>query len=83
MSSRIPLPEDLAASDLMGRYWTNFAKTGDPNGEGLPRWPAFDEDEQQVMVFDDDTGARRVPNLEQLEAMDAYITWRRAEVGQP
>jgi len=82
VSSRIPLPEDLAVSDLMGRYWTNFAKTGDPNGAGLPSWPAFDEDEQQVMVFDDDTGARRVPNREQLEAMDAYIAWRREQVAQ-
>jgi len=76
-------PEDLAASDLMRRYWTNFAKSGDPNGEGLPSWPAFDEGDQQVMVFDDDTGTHRVPNLEQLQAIDAYITSRRAQVGQP
>jgi para-nitrobenzyl esterase len=34
----------------MGRYWTNFAKTGDPNGPGLVPWPADKSD--QTLVFD-------------------------------
>ncbi len=33
-------------------YWINFAKTGDPNGPGLPPWPKFDLDSQQVQVLD-------------------------------
>ena len=33
----------------MGSYWSTFAKTGDPNGEGLPRWPAYSQDGYQVM----------------------------------
>ena len=28
-------------SGMMGTYWTNFAKYGHPNGEGVPEWPAF------------------------------------------
>lgn len=72
-----PRPEDTAVSELMSRYWTNFAKTGDPNGPGLPAWPVFDNSKQQVMVFDDGANAARIPNLKKLQAMDAYFAWLR------
>lgn len=34
---------DRRVSEEMLGYWTNFAKTGDPNGPGLPQWPRFTE----------------------------------------
>jgi para-nitrobenzyl esterase len=41
-SKKLPWrPEDYALSEQMGSYWTNFAKTGNPNGVGLPQWHQY------------------------------------------
>jgi len=45
-------PEDEKLSDLMSSYWTNFARKGDPNGKGLPRWPAYTQGKYEVMHLD-------------------------------
>ena len=74
-----PEPENTAISDLMSAYWTNFAKKGNPNGPGLPEWPAFTESAQQVMYFDGHSGSQPVPNITQIKAMDAYFAWRREQ----
>ena len=44
---------DARISDVMQQYWTNFAKTGDPNGKGLPLWPKFDLSSRAYVQFAD------------------------------
>ncbi len=75
-----PRPEDVAMSDLISSYWVNFAKTGDPNGAGLPVWPAFTSADQRAMHFDTKSSARAVPNMTPMTALDAYYAWRRDEI---
>ncbi len=42
---------DHRLSDVIQRYWTNFAKTGNPNGPGLPNWPGYNAKARQFLQF--------------------------------
>ena len=60
-------PADFELAKLMSSYWVNFAKTGDPNGKGLPVWPAFNKDKGEAMTFDAASVATKHPFLAGLE----------------
>jgi len=75
-------PGDFAISETVATYWTNFAKRGDPNGPGVPAWPAFTDRDRHVMWFHDEAKPGLVPSAASLEVLDAYFAWRRTPEGE-
>ncbi|MEN6337765.1 MAG: carboxylesterase family protein [Phycisphaerales bacterium] len=73
---------DLEISEAMATYWTNFAKRGDPGGEGVPAWPAFSDANPVVMCFNRTPHTGSVPSAESLQSLDAYFAWRRTPEGE-
>jgi para-nitrobenzyl esterase len=69
---------DVWLGDTIRTYWTNFAKTGNPNGAGLPVCPAFDADSARVLELGDAVAARAMPHKAAHELMDAYMATMRA-----
>ena len=73
---------DFEISDAMSTYWVNFAKRGDPNAEGVPLWPAFSNNNPQVMYFNQTPHGGPVPSAESLKVLDTYFAWRRTPQGE-
>ena len=73
-------PADTVLADAMSTYWTNFAKTGDPNGIGVATWPAFGGS-KAVLYIGDKIRVGGVPHRATLGAFDTvYAGIRGARV---
>lgn len=70
--------EDRALSHELRSYWVNFARTGDPNGPGLPRWPEFQPGKATVMALGKDNKPIPLPVEWRLKVLSDYYAWRRA-----
>ena len=49
-----PTTEEQKVAHVMNTYWVNFAKTGDPNGEGLPKWPVYNTQNEKILEIESD-----------------------------
>ena len=63
---------DRKLAETMTTYWVNFAKTGDPNGKGLPRWTPYNEKDEPYMDFGDVVQVRQHLLKSQLDFLEQF-----------
>ncbi|MCX8475949.1 MAG: carboxylesterase family protein [Sphingomonas sp.] len=71
--------EDRKVADIMSSYLANYVATGDPNGAGLPQWPAYDPAKPQVMEVGDGFGPMPIAaSPERLDFWQRYFATQDA-----
>lgn len=69
--------EDASLGKAMSGYWTNFAKTGNPNSDGMQEWPAYAAASDQHLEFASDPEAGSGLGKARVDAIEAFVhTWR-------
>jgi para-nitrobenzyl esterase len=63
---------DRRLAETMSNYWVNFAKTGDPNGKGLPKWAPYKTSDEAYMDFGDAAQLRNHLLKEQLDFLEQF-----------
>ncbi|MCK2177853.1 carboxylesterase/lipase family protein [Enterobacter asburiae] len=69
---RQPNTEDWELSEVMQDYWTNFAKTSNPNSHTLPFWPLYQGAGSQVMRFAQTIEAGNEEGTERFEFLNTF-----------
>ncbi len=64
---------DRKLADAMSSYWANFAATGNPNGKGLEKWPAYEAKSDPAMIFGDQVVVRHEVNKAALDFFDRFF----------
>jgi len=62
---------DRHLADVISSYWVSFARSGDPNADGLPAWPQYDATKDELMQFGSTIAAVRNPRADKLDLWDS------------
>jgi para-nitrobenzyl esterase len=73
---RVADEESRKVGRTMRDYWTNFARSGDPNGPGLPEWPAYEGSTDRWLVIDGDPLARAGIIKDRLDFLERHYLQR-------
>jgi para-nitrobenzyl esterase len=76
-------PADRKLADVVSSYWVNFASQGDPNGRGLPRWPAFDAKNARFMRLDAPCAPMPLPDKPRQELFTEFLTGVKTQTAAP
>jgi para-nitrobenzyl esterase len=63
-------PERLKIAANMSGAWLAFARSGNPNHQGLPRWPTYDKEKRATMIFNTECKVENDPRAEERKAWD-------------
>lgn len=75
--------QDAAVSKMMGDYWVRFARTGDPNGGGSPRWPAVTAPPTTYLAVGAKTEAMRLQPIRERAKAAAMTDARKKWAAMP
>jgi len=70
---------DRELARTVSRYWVNFATHGDPNGPGLPEWPAFAPNSDSVLYIDKAITRGPIPNQKYIALWDTFAAKWKAQ----
>ena len=68
---------DHQLAETMSGYWVNFVKTGNPNGKELPPWPAYQSNEKEIIILDENISHKPMPDAERLD-----LLWKIMQAGK-